>query len=110
MLCLDENEDFTQSTSNPFTSSEGIVSVEGVPLESFGTNLIYRDIEEYHSLSKVCYPDTTVNVAGRHWFLHICRIFGIYSLCSLVLTTAFLVLILFMLVQFWLYTKPPFIP
>ncbi len=43
---------FTQSTSNPFTASVS-PSVQGVPLQSFGTNLIYRDVDELHSLSAV---------------------------------------------------------
>jgi hypothetical protein len=30
-------------------------SVQGVPLQSFGTNLIYREVDEMHSLSKVQY-------------------------------------------------------
>ncbi len=49
--------------SNRFSASVGSVhhpyqvstspSVQGVPLEQFGTNLIYRDVNELTSLNKV---------------------------------------------------------
>jgi len=40
------------SVQNPFLSSTS-PSVQGVPLENFGTNLIYRDVNELTTLNKV---------------------------------------------------------
>ncbi len=40
-----------KSSTDP--SNDDTISVQSIPLENFGTNLIYRDIEEYDSLSKV---------------------------------------------------------